>query len=98
MELGDDQVLGQNIVPEDYAPRTLSSELAPAGKLPVEECLREIHNTGRKDLIYSFGRTGMLRFRCARQCRPASAQDFFFLSPWSFLSSLPSALAFFAIT
>src|SRR5437016_1491360 len=40
MELGDDQVLGQNIVPEDYAPRTLSSELAHAGKLPVEECLR----------------------------------------------------------
>ena len=28
----------------------------------------------------------------------ASAQGFFFLSPWSFFSSLPPALVFFAIT
>src|SRR5438105_2383608 len=40
MELGDDQTLGQNIDPDNYAPRTLASELAPTGKLPVEECLQ----------------------------------------------------------
>ncbi len=35
MELGDDQVHGQNIVPDDYRPRTLASDLAASGALTV---------------------------------------------------------------
>src|ERR1041385_6385390 len=39
MELGDDTRTGQNIDPDNYSPRTLARELAPAGKLPIQQCL-----------------------------------------------------------
>lgn len=38
MELADDQILGQEIRPEDYVPRTLASEVSRRGKIPAEEC------------------------------------------------------------
>jgi WD40 repeat protein len=40
MELGDDQVSGQQIVSETYNPKTLGKEVANRGKLPFEECLK----------------------------------------------------------
>src|SRR5437899_8318980 len=40
MELGDDVLRGQDIDPVSYSPRTLARELAPAGKLPIEQCLK----------------------------------------------------------
>jgi tetratricopeptide (TPR) repeat protein len=40
MELADDQHLGQQIDPSRYTPRTLSSELRAAGRLPPEQCLQ----------------------------------------------------------
>src|SRR5207247_6972593 len=40
MELGDDQILGQDIDPESYSPRTLAKQIAPHGKLAVQECLQ----------------------------------------------------------
>ena len=39
MELADDQVRGQEIDPESYAPRTLSSEVTQHQRLPIQECL-----------------------------------------------------------
>lgn len=39
MELGDDKLLGQNIDPAQYAPKTLRSEISARGRLPAEECL-----------------------------------------------------------
>ena len=39
MEPADDCTLGQEIVAEDYAPRTLSSELARHGRLPLKVCI-----------------------------------------------------------
>jgi WD40 repeat protein len=39
MELGDDETSGQNIDPENYAPKTLAKEISPLGKLPLEKCL-----------------------------------------------------------
>jgi WD40 repeat protein len=39
MELGDDLKTGQNIAPASYIPRTLSRELKPDGKLPIDRCL-----------------------------------------------------------
>src|SRR5882672_4232248 len=38
MELGDDQVSGQNIDPANYSPRTLGKEITMHGKLPFQEC------------------------------------------------------------
>jgi len=40
MEAADDIALGQAINPEDYTPKTLASELAKRGRLPLDECLR----------------------------------------------------------
>src|SRR5436189_3734758 len=40
MEAADDITLGQAINPEDYTPKTLASELAKRGRLPLDECLR----------------------------------------------------------
>jgi hypothetical protein len=39
MEAADDCIRGQEIVGEDYAPRTLSSELTRRGRLPLKECI-----------------------------------------------------------
>jgi len=39
MELADDLHKGQDIDPQNYEPRTLARELAPHGKLPIQECL-----------------------------------------------------------
>src|SRR5260221_9025728 len=39
MELADDQASGQEINPGRYAPKTLRSEMARKGKLPLEDCL-----------------------------------------------------------
>lgn len=39
MELADDRTSGQHIVPENYRPKTLRSELQARGRLPVEDCL-----------------------------------------------------------
>jgi serine/threonine protein kinase len=40
MELADDVVCGQNIVPETYQPRTLGQDRARLKRLPVAECVR----------------------------------------------------------
>ena len=40
MELGDDQVQGQNIVPQEYRPRTLASDLATSGALTVHQTIQ----------------------------------------------------------
>ena len=39
MELGDDEELGQKIVPETYSPKTLANMIRKRGKLPVAECV-----------------------------------------------------------
>src|SRR2546422_3774175 len=39
MEVADDLASGQAIEPESYRPRTLASELAKRGRLPLEECV-----------------------------------------------------------
>jgi serine/threonine protein kinase len=39
MEVADDVVSGQKIDPENYTPKTLSSEIARRGKLPLADCL-----------------------------------------------------------
>src|SRR6266404_3977581 len=40
MEAADDVARGQAINPDDYVPKTLASELAKRGRLPLDECLR----------------------------------------------------------
>src|SRR5213593_2010696 len=40
MELADDQLTGQQINPDSYAPKTLKSEIFQRGKLPFEECVQ----------------------------------------------------------
>ncbi len=40
MEAADDVARGQAINPDEYAPKTLASELAKRGRLPLDECLR----------------------------------------------------------
>lgn len=40
MELADDQLAGQEIDPDQYAPKTLRSELRNRGRLPFAECLK----------------------------------------------------------
>jgi WD40 repeat protein len=40
MELADDLVRGQDIVPESYHPRTLRSEIRKRQRLPVGECMQ----------------------------------------------------------
>jgi len=40
MELADDVVRGQNIIPEIYQPRTLGQDRARLKRLPVAECVR----------------------------------------------------------
>ena len=40
MELADDQATGGQINPDQYAPRTLKSDLQFHGRLPFEECVR----------------------------------------------------------
>jgi WD40 repeat protein len=40
MEAADDQVAGQEIVPESYTPKTLSSEFVSKGRLPFQRCLQ----------------------------------------------------------
>src|SRR5207302_7408483 len=40
MELADDQTTGQQINAAQYSPRTLRSEIARRGSLPLEECLQ----------------------------------------------------------
>jgi len=40
MELADDQTAGRAIDPATYHPKTLKSELAQCGRLPVKDCLR----------------------------------------------------------
>ncbi len=39
MELGDDREKGQSFNPESYQPKTVASEVASRGRLPIEECL-----------------------------------------------------------
>jgi hypothetical protein len=39
MEVADDVISGQKISPATYTPKTLNSELAERGKLPMNECL-----------------------------------------------------------
>ena len=39
MEVADDTATGQTIDPENYQPRTLASELAKRGRLPLDECV-----------------------------------------------------------
>src|SRR5437667_2368419 len=39
MEVADDEVSGQSFDPHRYKPKTLSSELARRGRLPLEECV-----------------------------------------------------------
>src|SRR5208337_3644887 len=47
MELGDDMVSGQNIVPEDYTPKTLSKVIRSQGRLlPEDLALEELHKNG----------------------------------------------------
>jgi hypothetical protein len=41
MEVGDDAVAGKKVDPDTYTPRTLESELAARGALPVAEVLQE---------------------------------------------------------
>lgn len=40
MELADDPIHGQNIVPEEYSPRTLASDLAASGALTVHQTVQ----------------------------------------------------------
>jgi WD40 repeat protein len=40
MELGDDRTSGQNIIPEQYVPKTLSKEIKARGRLPLQDCLQ----------------------------------------------------------
>ena len=40
MELGDDQVSGQNIDPEKYVAKTLAKKIAENGKLAFDQCLK----------------------------------------------------------
>jgi len=40
MEVGDDEVSGQNIDPATYSAKNLAREIQNRGKLPVEECLQ----------------------------------------------------------
>jgi WD40 repeat protein/serine/threonine protein kinase len=40
MELGDDQVSGQNIDTERYNPKTLAKQISLHGRIPLEECLQ----------------------------------------------------------
>jgi WD40 repeat protein len=40
MELADDTIHGQNIVPEEYRPRTLASDLAASGALTVHQTVQ----------------------------------------------------------
>ncbi|MEO8428932.1 MAG: serine/threonine-protein kinase, partial [Verrucomicrobiota bacterium] len=40
MELGDDQVSGDQFIPETYDPKTLGKEVASRGKLPFDECVK----------------------------------------------------------
>src|SRR5437016_14198749 len=40
MEVADDEVSGQAIDPNKYKPRTLSSEIARRGRLPLDECIK----------------------------------------------------------
>ncbi len=40
MELGDDEVSGQNIVPEKYSANTLARKISAHGKLSFDECLK----------------------------------------------------------
>src|SRR5438128_6377505 len=39
MEVADDEAFGQSIDPDQYKPRTLSSEISRRGRLPLEECI-----------------------------------------------------------
>ena len=39
MELGDDELLGPQIEPETYSPKTLGTEITRRTRLPVDECL-----------------------------------------------------------
>ncbi len=40
MEVADDEASGQSIDPDQYKPRTLSSEISRRGRLPLDECIR----------------------------------------------------------
>src|SRR5215203_2932227 len=40
MELGDDQLSEQNIIAEQYTPRTLAKEISRHGRLPTQACLQ----------------------------------------------------------
>jgi len=40
MEVGDDEVTGQNIEPTTYSAKNLAREIHRRGKLPLEECLQ----------------------------------------------------------
>jgi WD40 repeat protein len=39
MELGDDEISGQNIIPEKYSAKTLARKISAHGKLSFDECL-----------------------------------------------------------
>jgi len=39
MELADDERAGGELIPEQYTPRTLRSEIRKRGRLPLEECI-----------------------------------------------------------
>ncbi|HEY2951679.1 MAG TPA: adenylate/guanylate cyclase domain-containing protein, partial [Verrucomicrobiae bacterium] len=40
MEVADDEVFGQSFDPHSYKPKTLSSEIARRGRLPLQECVK----------------------------------------------------------
>src|SRR6266436_9881130 len=39
MEIGDDEVSGQNIKPDAYSAKNLAKEIKRRGRIPIQECL-----------------------------------------------------------
>ncbi len=59
MEIADDLILGQQINPDNYTPKTLGKELAKRERLPVSECLaiglcltEALHRLHEKGLVH----------------------------------------------
>jgi hypothetical protein len=59
MEVADDTLLGPQINPDTYEPKTLSKELARKGRLPASECLQlglcladALHRLHKKGLVH----------------------------------------------
>jgi serine/threonine protein kinase len=56
MELADDRVTGQSILPESYTPRTLGSDLSARGKIPCAECVEiGLQLTGALQILHAAG-------------------------------------------